>query len=295
MGHFKKLTLFCQIHELDPKLKSSQDFYEVSTKLGLSTEQEAAMIARGGFYSPCLHCGAMRSRRSGQANWHCFYCGRNQKANTAGEDTRVDRELERVERLRRQQLAFRLWDESVSIINTEGERYLAARRLELPPDPDAVLRWHPSCNFGRDQLPCMVALFRDAITDQPVGIHRTHIEYGRAERMALGPIARAAIKLWPLGESEELAVGEGIETVMSALKLGHAKPPAWATGVANNLSKLPVIKSVRKLTVVADNDLSRTGEVAARELRRKWASKEVVIRMPAQSGMDFNDLLRSAS
>jgi hypothetical protein len=62
--------------------------------------------------------------------------------------------------------------------------------------------------------------------------------------------------------------------------------------VANNLSRLPAVSSVRRLTVLADNDLSRTGEKAARELRRKWGGKEVVIKMPTQSGSDFNDLLR---
>jgi hypothetical protein len=169
--------------------------------------------------------------------------------------------------------------------------------LELPPNPDAVLRWHSQCPFGRDKLPCMVALFRDALTDQPTGIHRTYVYSGsKAERMALGGIARSAIKLWPLDASGTLSVGEGIESVLAAVQLGHAEPPAWATTVANNLSVLPVIPNVRRLTVLADNDRDKTatGEIAARELRRAWvaAKREVIIKMPGEDGLDFNDLLR---
>jgi hypothetical protein len=142
----------------------------------------------------------------------------------------------------------------------------------------------------------MLALFRDAITDQPTGVHRTWIikaAEGKADRMAMGRISGSAIKLWPLGTSSTLAVGEGIETVLAAVKLGVADPPAWATTVANNMSRLPLISGVSKLTILADNDASHTGEGAARELRREWviAGREAVVRMPTEVGRDFNDLL----
>jgi DNA primase len=176
--------------------------------------------------------------------------------------------------------------------------YLKARGLELPPNPDAVLRWHPECQFGRDKLPCMVALFRDALTDAPTAIHRTYIyapAHGKAERMALGRIAGGAIKLWQLDGSGTLAVGEGIETVLAAVKLGVATAPAWATTVANNLSRLPVVAGVKRLTILSDNDESNAGQQAATKLYHSYnhAGCDAVIKQPRTVGTDFNDLLRS--
>jgi hypothetical protein len=95
------------------------------------------------------------------------------------------------------------------------------------------------------------------------------------------------------GNSEELAVGEGIETVLAAVQLGHASPPAWATSVANNLTRLPVIPQVKRLTIVADNDPSKTGEQAATKLYHTYnrAGRDAVIKR-TRTVKDFNDLLR---
>ena len=63
------------------------------------------------------------------------------------------------------------------------------------------------------------------MTNEPTAIHRTHIvdasrEEGRAAWRS-GRSPGAAIKLWPLTAGEEsLTVGEGIETVLAAVKLG---------------------------------------------------------------------------
>ena len=102
------------------------------------------------------------------------------------------------------------------------------------------------------------------------------------------------IKLWPLGNSETLAMGEGIENVISAVQLGIAEPPAWATGVALNLGRVPVIDGVKRLTILADNDVTKTGERFAKQLRRAWRAqgKEVVARMPREVGSDFNKILQ---
>jgi hypothetical protein len=161
------------------------------------------------------------------------------------------------------------------------------------------MRWHPACGFGQlGKVPCILSLFRDAITDKPAAIHRTHIysaARGESERMALGTMMRSAIKLWPLNGGNRLAIGEGIETVLAAVQIGAADPPAWAATVANNLAKLPVVVGVRRLVVLADNDETDTGQEAARELRRRWLAggREVELRLPPFDDVkDFNDLLR---
>jgi hypothetical protein len=193
--------------------------------------------------------------------------------------------------------ALRLWDEAVPLAGTPAIRYLEARKIfKLPPNVDNVLRWHPSCPFGRARVGCMVALFRDALTDEPRAVHRTHVnDIGKgAERMALGPIARAAIKLWPAGE--QLVVGEGIENVLAASQMiwkGTRLSPGWAATVANNMAGLPVIPGVKRLFVLVDNDASRTGERKAAELNWHWrnAGCEIVFLKHPIVGRDFNDLL----
>ncbi len=57
-----------------------------------------------------------------------------------------------------------------------------------------------------------------------------------------------------------LAVGEGIENVLSAVKLEITGPPAWAATVANNLSSVPVIPGVERLFILADNDAHSKGQ-----------------------------------
>ena len=159
------------------------------------------------------------------------------------------------------------------------------------------MRWHGACPFGPGvKAPCVVSLFRCAKTDKATAIHRTWIvsaSTGKSERKALGPIAGSAIKLWPLQKKQEtLAVGEGIETVLAAVKLGVADPPAWAATVANNLSRLPVIRGVKRLTIVCDNDPHGMGQEHAMALRRKWRDhgKDVLGKKPTKE-KDFNDVL----
>jgi hypothetical protein len=328
MNYWKDFQIFCLNNKLRPDEQSSHNAYEADC-CGVSfharklieidddhalswREIDALTGGRSGTHNvPCPYCGWDKphstrlkiDRTLTRAEWRCFYCGVSTTVTPEG----VPSELEEAERkltaeqrarsrARTRELALKLWDECEPIKSDSlASVYLRARRLELPPAPDAVLRFHWRCPFGEKQRhPCMVALLRDVKTDKVTGIHRTHItsaRHGEAERKALGELTGSAVKLWPLGDGDTLAVGEGIETVLAAIKLGHASPPAWAMTVANNLSRLPVIDDVKRLTILADNDASGTGEKSARELRRKWAHKEVVIRMPVETGSDFNDLL----
>jgi putative DNA primase/helicase len=69
---------------------------------------------------------------------------------------------------------LQLWSEAVSARGTLGEQYLKSRQLALPDQHEEVLRFHPSCPFGKGlRLPCMVALYRDITTNEPKAIHRT--------------------------------------------------------------------------------------------------------------------------
>jgi hypothetical protein len=268
----------------------------------------------GTHHTPCPYCAPEKElstrfkieRTLVRADWYCFYCSaRGTVENKDGDVYDADeliaaKQLQAEQRAEKQAYALKLWNEAEPIrANSTGAVYLKARRVELPPNADAVMRWHSACPFGKSKQPCIVSLFRDAVTDAPTGIHRTYIysaAHGKAERMAMGTMAGAAIKLWALA-GDSLAVGEGIESVLAAVQLGHADPPAWAATVANNLSRLPIIPGVKRLTILADNDASKTGELHARDLRRAWiaAGKGAAVKMPANIGEDFNDLLRRGS
>jgi hypothetical protein len=334
MGYWKNLQIFAQNNRLDPQERSTHDAYKAD-QMGLSWRERQSVEVNddhaltwdeielltggrpGSHTTPCPYCGTDKpdstrfkiDRDLSCASWICFYCGvkgtaTNPEAVASDQGKawrKFDAKLKERERTDRVSSALKIWDETTAITDkTLGAVYLRAREVELPPNADAVMRWHGACPFGkRHTEPCIVSLFRDAITDQATAIHRTCIYsamYGKAKRMALGPIAGSAIKLWPLADSQSLTIGEGIETVLAAIKLGVAEPPAWAASVAGNMPTLPVIPGVRRLTILADNDESGTGQEAADELCEEYqrCGREVKIFHP-RTVKDFNDLLRKGA
>jgi hypothetical protein len=186
-----------------------------------------------------------------------------------------------------------IWNAAKPIAGTLAIKYLEdVRRIDttLLPDNDA-LRFHPHCPFDRSQVPCLVAVYRDVISDEFAGIHRIALipdvfTGAKVQRRTLGSwSAPRAIKLWPIGE--QLFLGEGIETVLAAAThLGMR--PAWAAGSSGNLKKFPVLANTR-LTLLVDHDGS--GIDAARVCIQRWrdAGRKVKTRQPKRSGTDFND------
>jgi hypothetical protein len=197
---------------------------------------------------------------------------------------------------RNQKRGFATWNEGISITGTAVVPYLASRGLELPQRIDGeVLRFHPQCPYGKVRHPCMVALMRNIHTNQPQAIHRTALTPAgmKIGRMALGPKTGAAVKL----SADEivsmgLTIGEGIETVLSAMQLGFS--PAWALGDASNVRAFPVLSGVEGLTIIVDNDESSTGQRAALECSRRWtgAGRDVFRVIPDRRGSDINDVVQ---
>jgi hypothetical protein len=193
--------------------------------------------------------------------------------------------------------AATLWQEATPIVATIAAEYLATRGiLHLAADIDGkVLRFHPSCPYDGSQHPCLLALMRDVFTNEPRAIQRTALTLAgeKISRMALGPKAGAAIKL---SADEDvamgLAVGEGLETVLSAMQLGFS--PAWALGDAGNVQSFPILSGVECLTVIVDNDESGTGQRAAVECSLRWtdAGREVFRVLPERCGEDMNDIVQ---
>jgi DNA polymerase-1 len=235
-------------------------------------------------------------------HYHCFGCGAH---GWIAEDLDIDDDAlaaaanakDDTQTLKR---GLELWEEGKPIAGTLAERYLIhTRKLDLaalPADVDAVLRFHPRCPFGANgaRHPCLLALFRDVESDAPAGIHRVGLtsDANKIKRLTLGrwPSPRA-IKLWPV--THKLTIGEGIESVLGAIRRSAITPPAWAMGPKADIANFPVLPGVKALTVLVDR-----GDPAALDGAETCAMRYVVAGIHARwlrtvHVKDFNDLVMS--
>ncbi len=186
-----------------------------------------------------------------------------------------------------------IWRETVE--DGPHQVYLLNRLGRLPGDL-ADLRYHPRCPRGRDRLPAMVALMRDAVTNEPTGIHRTFIMpdgSGKADvepaKMMLGRAAGSVVKLTP-DEDVTLGLGlsEGIEDGLAIINSDWR--PIWACLSAGAMASFPVLHGIECLTAFSDND--SPGRKAAAAVVERWclAGKEAVVAEPPYGVKDFGEL-----
>lgn len=173
--------------------------------------------------------------------------------------------------------------------------YLAARRCCIPPE-GSDLRWHPALKHPSGYVgPALLALITDALTGEPLSIHRTWIQAnGRKAdidppRLLLGGHRKAGgvIRLWPLeAGATALGVCEGVE---SALSLAHALKPSWSCIDAGNLKALPVLPDIETLVIGRDNDAA--GIRASTECAQRWLNGGRRVVVTQQSENDLNDMI----
>jgi putative DNA primase/helicase len=198
--------------------------------------------------------------------------------------------------------AVALWRQGTEPRGTLVETYLASRGLVLVPNlAMRVIRFHAACPWWDNvsgelvHIPAMLAVMRNIDTNEVTAVQRTALsETGRKiGRKTLGRKTGAAIKIWADEDvTMGLAIGEGLETVLSAMHLGFK--PAWALGDARNVRYFPVLPGIECLTIIVDNDESGTGQGAALECSSQWTSAghEVFRVIPDGCGEDINDLVR---
>jgi hypothetical protein len=200
------------------------------------------------------------------------------------------------------------------VLGSPGEPYLRDERAidtSLPAIRQALettvaIGWRSSVYFSQDdpkepfhelhgqRLGCIVGIMTDPATGERLGpISRTYIHCGkkigkaktlkRAEAERLG-----VVRLQPA--TDQLCVGEGIETCLAAIELGYG--PVWSTGSASVMRDISLVDGVERLTALADND--GPGEKAARALIKRWLSVGCSARlvMPEGDVKDLNDELR---
>jgi putative DNA primase/helicase len=187
-----------------------------------------------------------------------------------------------------------LWRATIPARGTLAERYLVeARRLELP--DSAAIRFHPRLKFSRagEFMPAMVCAMVDIRTNEFTGVHRTFltVDAKKAGVLTLGRKLGSAIKIdTDDAVHEGLAIAEGVESTIAARFIYR---PAWALIDANGINGFPVLPGIEHLSIFADNDANKTGELAAYECQERWqkAGAAIVIQMPPNVGEDIADII----
>lgn len=191
-------------------------------------------------------------------------------------------------------LALRIWNSASDPIGTLAEKYLNSRSLILPGELRLnTLRFLWRCQFGTGATaayhPALIAAFKSIKDGSIIAIHRIAItETGeKLERRALGPIAGAVIALDKV-ESDELYIGEGLETCLAARQLGMK--PVWACGSAIGIGKFPIIPRINVLTILGEDCPASDAAILECGKRYRSAGKQVRALFPKCEG-DFNDEL----
>jgi hypothetical protein len=202
--------------------------------------------------------------------------------------------------------ARRLFAMSRPIAGTLVEAYLCKRGIKFEPHDAAALRFHPHCFYRQDEggespsrtaWPAMIA----AVTDQDgdiTGLQRTYLDPGLdpaaggkapvpTPRRAMGNLLGHAVRFGV--PCDTMAVGEGIETVLSLRRILPTMPMAAALSAGHLAAFLPP-PGLHRLYIARDRD--RAGHWAADRLMG-WAQEagiEAIVLMPSLG--DFNDDLR---
>jgi phage/plasmid primase-like uncharacterized protein len=197
----------------------------------------------------------------------------------------------------RSERALAIWRESQSSKGTLVETYLRSRGITL--SPPSAIRFHESLWHKPSERawPAMIALVTDALTGEPIGVHRTYLAEdgaGKApiepSKMILGTARGGSIRL--ADARDELVIGEGIETCLSVQQA--CGTPSWAALSATGLKALNLPPGIDRVIILADGD--PTGEAAAQAAaRRLRLTVRAVCLVRAPRGRDFNDLLTAGA
>jgi putative DNA primase/helicase len=222
------------------------------------------------------------------------------------EEKRRRREEIEIERLRRGICSARdLYRCSVS--SWVIEAYWRSRGLALP--VPSVLRFlrhcphRPDPRYGRrTYYPALVAPVVN-VDGHQIGIHKTFLKPDGSgkwpfsdkclQRETCGPIRGGAVRLAPYDPRRPLAIGEGIESVASAMQLFDL--PGWVALSSPGIKSLELPECARDLVIAVDNDENGTGQEAALFAYEKWTGggRSVRLLVPPNAGEDFSDILQS--
>ncbi|MFC3166648.1 DUF7146 domain-containing protein [Paracoccus fontiphilus] len=196
------------------------------------------------------------------------------------------------------QAARRLFAIAEPIGGTLAATYLANRAI-ICLSSTGALRFHPRCYYRPDEhapteaRPAMIAAVTD-LAGRQTGAHRTWLAADGSGKAPIAAPRRAMGELLGHGvrfgvADDVLAVGEGIETVLSPRQVLPSMPMLAALSAAH-LTAVLFPPTLRRLYVLCDRDPA--GDRARDSLLARAASLgiEAIALLPV--GGDFNDDLR---
>lgn len=164
----------------------------------------------------------------------------------------------------------------------------------------ASLRFHPRCfhqpegNRPTETWPAMVAAVTD-LEGRITGAHRTWLARDgsdkapiETQRKAMGDLLRHAVRFGAV--DDVMAVGEGIETMLSLRCALPAMPMAAALSANHLAAILPPLK-LRRLYIARDADAA--GDMAFAALRERAEAAGIEARALSPRMGDFNDDLQA--
>jgi putative DNA primase/helicase len=141
------------------------------------------------------------------------------------------------------------------------------------------------------------------VSGDRIAVHKTFLKpdgSGKADlakdeqREVCGPMKGGAVRLAKYCPDRFLLVSEGIESVLSAMRIFGL--PGWASICTSGMEALELPEDVRSVAIAVDNDENGAGQCAALSARERWISegREVRLLMPPNVG-DFNDILNTVA
>ena len=191
----------------------------------------------------------------------------------------------------------KVWNDSKPLTgNDPVSLYLKSRGITAIPEN---VRFCEKCYESDTKLlyPAMIAAIHNK-KGVKIGIHRTYLEgYKKADIESpkkimppVEPLNGSAIRLsYP--KDDCLRIAEGIESALSVSTMfGTA---VWAVMSTSLMEAFEPPEHYKRIVIYADNDYSYAGQKAAYVLATKLYNKglKVDIRMPPDTGQDFNDIL----
>jgi hypothetical protein len=194
------------------------------------------------------------------------------------------------------QLGARLWSEATPIAGTDAETYLNGRGIRLSPWPTA-LRFHPAADHSKlkQKFPALIA---QVIGAAEASFQLTYLApdgKGKAaldkadQRRTLGANRFGFVGLAEVEAGASLLVGEGVESVLSAMQASGLRGVA-VLGIGG-LANVEFSSDIVEIVLLAENDdASRKAiDKAAPALVEKGI--RVRVAQPPQGFGDFNDLV----
>jgi Protein of unknown function (DUF3631)/Toprim domain len=202
-------------------------------------------------------------------------------------------------------VARKIWKESAPITGTLAETYLEWRGLAPLSPPPQCLRFAAKLKHPNEQyFPALIVQATKPETGDPIGgVQRVFLAWtgkGKAQvspkeqKMSLGPCKGAVARLADPIDGEPLMIGEGVETVLTAMQATGL--PGWATLGTPGLRKLDPPNNVTEVILLAENDggwNKKALDAAIPTLIERGI--RVAVATPPDGVKDFNDLVNGKS